>query len=130
MMGMTAFSFNCHVGDLAVKYGGRTTGLGVFFAWNLDNIHDANTVALMREMKTALDPRDVMNPGHVVCGLTRFGITLSHGLMEFASTLLQTVKKVMPQDTTFSDNIARFRYNTLEERKAEDRRHVLGRGYE
>lgn len=130
MMGMTAFSFNFHVGDLAVKYGGRTTGLGVFFAWNLDNIHDANTVALMREMKTALDPRDVMNPGHVVCGLTRFGITLSHGLMEFASTLLQTVKKVMPQDTTFSDNIARFRYNTLEERKAEDRRHVLGRGYE
>ena len=84
----------------------------------------------MREMKTVLDPRDVMNPGHVVCGLTRFGISLSHGLMEFASTLLQTVKKIMPQDNTFADNIARFHYNTLEERKAEDRRHVLGRGYE
>lgn len=130
MTGMTAFSFNFHVGDLSTKYGGRTTGLGVFFAWNLDNIHDANTCALMREMKTALDPRDVMNPGHVVCGLTRLGLTLNHGLMTFASALLQNVKKIMPKDTIFEDNLMRFRFNTLEEAKEEDRRHVLGRGYD
>lgn len=130
MLGMTAFSFNFHVGDLAVKYGGRTTGLGVFFAWNLDNIHDVNTVALMRQIKTALDPHDVMNPGHLVCGRTRFGMNLSHGLMEFASMLMQAVKAALPADSAFSDNIKRFRYNTLEEDKMEDRRHVLGRGYE
>ena len=130
MLGMTAFSFNFHLGDIAAKYGGRTTGFGVFFAWNLDNVHDVNTVALMREIKTALDPHDVMNPGHLVCGQTRFGMNLSHGLMEFASVLLQTVKKGLPADSAFSDNIKRFRYNTLEEDKMEDRRHVLGRGYE
>ena len=130
IIGMTAFAFNFYLGDRAVEYGGRTTGLGVFFAWNLDNMHDANTVEFMRELKTFVDPHDVMNPGHVVCGLTRFGLTLSHGLMEFASGLLQTVKKVLPENTTFADNIERFRYNTLEEEKAADRKHVLGRGYE
>ncbi|AGI47489.1 FAD/FMN-containing dehydrogenase [Thermoplasmatales archaeon BRNA1] len=130
MLGMTAFSFNFYLGDVATRYGGRTTGLGVFFAWNLDNIHDANTVEYMRELKTYLDPRDVMNPGHVVCGLTRFGISLSHGLMEFASKMMQTVKKMLPPDSTFADNIERFHYNTLEEEKAADRKHVLGRGYE
>ncbi|MCQ2078664.1 MAG: FAD-binding oxidoreductase [archaeon] len=130
MTGMLAFGFNFYLGDRATLYGGRTTGLGIFFAWNLDNLHDANTVALMRGLKTFVDPHDVMNPGHVVCGSTKFGINLSHGLMGFASKLMQTVKKIMPADSTFSDNIERFKFTGYTEIKAEDRKHVLGRGYE
>ena len=130
MLGMTAFAFNFYLGDRAAEYGGRTTGFGIFFAWNLDNVHDPNTVALMREFKTFEDPHDVMNPGHVTCGMSRFGVNLSHGIMSMMSTVMQMAKKLLPPNTTFADNIERFEYNRLEEEKEEDRKHVLGRGYE
>lgn len=130
LLGMTAFAFNFYLGDRAVEYGGRTTGFGIFFAWNLDNVHDANTVSFMRGFKTFQDPHDVMNPGHVVCGMTRFGVNMSHGLMTLGSALMQMVKKIMPPNTTFADNIERFKENRTDEAKVEDRKHVLGRGYE
>ncbi|MCL2295733.1 MAG: FAD-binding oxidoreductase [Methanomassiliicoccaceae archaeon] len=128
LLGMTAFAFNFYLGDRATEYGGRTTGFGVFFAWNLDNIHDASTVQYMRAMKTKLDPRDVINPGHLVCGNTRFGIKMSKQLMTIGSNLIQTVKKFLPADSTFKDNKKRFRYNDLEHRKDVDRNHTLGDG--
>jgi len=128
LLGMTAFAFNFYLGDRAAEYGGRTTGFGVFFAWNLDNIHDARTVAYMRDLKTMLDPRDVVNPGHLVCGNTRFGIKMNKQLMSIGSMLIQTVKKLMPVNTTFQDNKKRFRYNTLEHRREMDRNHKLGDG--
>ncbi|MDR1405383.1 MAG: FAD-binding oxidoreductase [Candidatus Methanoplasma sp.] len=128
LLGMTAFAFNFYLGDRAARYGGRTTGFGVFFAWNLDNIHDAATVEYMRYMKTRLDPRDVVNPGHLVCGKTRFGINMSKQLMSIGSSLIQTIKKLLPANTTFADNKKRFRYNELEHRKETDRMHKLGDG--
>ncbi|MCL2148847.1 MAG: FAD-binding oxidoreductase [Methanomassiliicoccaceae archaeon] len=130
LLGMTAFAFNFYLGDRAAGYGGRSTGFGVFFAWNLDNIHDAATVRYMREMKTLFDPRDVINPGHLVCGTTRFGIKMGKQLMGIGSTMMQTVKKLMPANTTFADNKKRFRYNDLERRKEADRIHRLGDGTE
>ena len=47
LLGMTAFSFNFYLGDRASLYGGRTTGFGVFFAWNMDVIHDGETADFM-----------------------------------------------------------------------------------
>ncbi|MDR0524187.1 MAG: FAD-binding oxidoreductase [Candidatus Methanoplasma sp.] len=128
LLGMTAFAFNFYLGDRAVRYGGRTTGFGVFFAWNLDNVHDAYTVEYMRSLKAALDPCDVVNPGHLVCGKTRFGIKMNKQLMTVGSAVMQFAKKVLPANTTFDDNLKRFRYDTLEHRREEDRRHTLGDG--
>ena len=128
LTGMLSFGFNFYLGDIAAKYGGRSTGLGVFFAWNLDNIHSAATVGKMRELKTVLDPHDVVNPGHVVCGSTRFGINLTKGLMGLGSSLMQVMKKIMPNDRAFKYNKERFRYNDLEEMKTLDRVHTLGDG--
>ncbi len=130
LLGMTAFAFNFFLGDKAQKYGGRTTGFGVFFAWNLDCVHDENTVAFMRGLKTDIDPHDIINPGHVVCGMTRFGIDMNKQLMGLGSKLMQDIKKLLPANTTFADNSKRFRYETLEDRKAEDRFHKLGKGSE
>ena len=128
LLGMTAFAFNFYVGDRAVECGGRTTGFGVFFAWNLDNLHNKDTIAYMRKMKTKFDPRDIVNPGHLVCGNTRFGIKMNKQLMTVGSKLIQTVKKLLPKNTTFADNRKRFRYDTLEHRKEMDRFHDLGDG--
>ena len=130
LLGMTAFAFNFYLGDRAVVYGGRSTGFGVFFAWNLDNIHDADTVRYMRALKTQMDPRDVINPGHLVCGNTRFGIKMGKELMGIGSAMMQAAKKLMPANTTFADNKKRFRYNDLERRKEADRTHKLGDGSE
>ena len=130
LLGMTAFGFNFYLGDIATGYGGRTTGFGIFFAWNLDNLHNKDTVEYMRMMKSNLDPHDVVNPGHLVCGCTRFGVNMGKELMTIGSTMIQTVKKLMPRDTTFADNIKRFRYTHLEEVREADRHHVLGRGHE
>ena len=126
--GMLSFGFNFYLGDVAAEYGGRTTGFGVFFAWNLDNIHNAATVGKMRELKTVLDSHDVVNPGHVVCGTTRFGINLTKGIMGLGSTMMQTIKKLMPKDRAFAYNLKRFRYNDLEDMKVLDRVHTLGDG--
>lgn len=128
LLGMTAFAFNFYLGDRAGEYGGRTTGFGVFFAWNLDVIHDPACAKYMREMKTVMDPYDVVDPGHLVCGMTRFGINMSKQIMGLGSNVIQLAKKMLPPNTTFSDNLSRFRYNTLEERKALDRVHELGNG--
>lgn len=130
MLGMAAFSFNFYLGDRAMEYGGRTTGFGVFFAWNMDIIHDAETASFMRDLKTAIDPHDVMNPGHLVCGKTRFGINLNDTIMSFGSSLLQGVKKILPADTTFNQNLKRFRYDEMEHEKNSSRTRVLGDGSE
>ncbi len=128
MLGMLAFGFNFYMGDKAALYGGRSTGLGVFFAWQLDVIHNAPTVKKMRELKTVLDSHDIVNPGHVVCGMTRFGISLGKPIMSLGSTMMQTMKKMLPADATFSNNVKRFRYNELEHLKVLDRHHKLGDG--
>ena len=126
--GMLSFGFNFYLGDVAQRYGGRTTGFGVFFAWNMDVIHNAATSSMERELKTALDPHDVVSPGHLVCGMTRFGVDMNKGLMSLGSTLIQTVKKIMPADRTFNTNLERFRYDDLEHMKVLDRVHKLGDG--
>ena len=128
LTGMLAFGFNFYLGDRAALYGGRSTGFGVFFAWMLDVIHDEATAGKMRDLKTVLDTHDVVNPGHVVCGSTRFGLNLSKGLMGLGSTLMQTMKKLFPADKTFSKNLGRFRYDDLEHNKVLDRVHKLGDG--
>lgn len=121
LLGMTGFAYNFYMGDRALDYGGRSLGLGVFFASNLDVIHDENTVEFMRILKTCADPHDIVNPGHLVCGKTRFGINLSDSLMGFASTMLQSIKKLMPADGSFNANRKRFYFDDMEERKEHSR---------
>ena len=128
MTGMLPFGFNFYMGDKAAEFGGRSTGLGVFFAWQLDVIHNAATVNQMRNIKTVLDHHDVVNPGHVICGKTRFGINLGKPLMAMGSIMLQTMKKMFPKDKTFEQNLKRFRYNDMEHLKTLDRHHKLGDG--
>ena len=128
MTGMLPFGFNFYMGDRAAEFGGRSTGLGVFFAWQLDVIHNAPTVKKMRELKTILDSHDVVNPGHVVCGMTRFGVNMGKPIMSIGSTVLQTAKKMFPKDNTFEANRIRFRYNEMERLKTLDRHHKLGDG--
>jgi len=121
LLGMTGFAYNFYMGDRAAEYGGRSLGLGVFFASNLDTLHCKETVAYMRALKAAMDPNDIMNPGHLVCGSTRFGIKMGKELMGIASTMLQGIKGLLPEDSSFKGNTKRFHFDEMEEEKEESR---------
>ncbi len=126
--GMLSFGFNFYLGEVAAEYGGRSTGFGVFFNWMMDVIHNHETASMSRTLKTELDPRDVVSPGHVVCGMTRFGIDMNKSLMGLGSTMIQVVKKLFPADKNFEKNLKRFRYDDMEKLKVLDRTHTLGDG--
>ena len=120
--GMTGFAYNFYMGDRAAKYGGRSLGLGIFFASNLDVIRDVGSAEFMRDLKTYADPNDVINPGHLVCGKTRFGLSLNNQLMSIASKMLQMIKGLMPADSGFDSGEKRFRFDKIEEHKGETRK--------
>ncbi len=128
LLGMLAFAYNFYMGDRAMEYGGRSLGFGVFFASNLDVIRDAGSTALMRDIKTLMDPHDIVNPGHLVCGKTKFGINLGAGLMGVASKFMVGAKKLMPQDHIFKSNLGRFYYDELEEEKMKSLQVEYGKG--
>lgn len=130
MLGMLAFAYNFYMGDKAMLYGGRSLGFGVFFASNLDVVHPGDEPAVMRDIKTLMDPHDIVNPGHLVCGKTRFGINFDKNIMGVASKLMVGVKKLLPKDSRFESNLGRFYYNQLEEEKMESLEVTYGKGTE
>ena len=121
LLGMTGFAYNFYMGDVALTYGGRSLGLGVFFAFNLDVIHDKGSVEFMRMLKTAIDPHDIANPGHLVCGKTRFGINMSTKLMGIGGAVIKAAKKTLSVDSQFADSKKRFYFDVMEEHKDESR---------
>ena len=121
LWGMLSFAFNFYLGDKAAKYGGRSLGLGIFFASNLDVIHDVGAVEFMRALKTYIDPNDIMNPGHLVCGKTRFGLALTDQIMSIGSKLMQMIKQLFPADGAFEGGSKRFRFDEMEEHKNKTR---------
>jgi glycolate oxidase len=122
LLGMLGFSFNAYLGDISAEYGGRALGLGVFFASNLSSYRDKAAIEAMKDIKTVLDPHDVMNPGHMLCGKTRFGLTLGKNLMGVAFTFMEGVKKLSPKDKTFDNNIDRFEFDEMEHDKGISRK--------
>jgi glycolate oxidase len=120
-LGMVSFAYNYYMGEKAERYGGRSLGLGIFFASNLDIIRDAASAEFMRDLKTYADPHDIINPGHLVCGKTRFGLSLNNTIMGVASKMMQLVKKLMPADSGFEAGVKRFKFDEIEEHKSKTR---------
>jgi glycolate oxidase len=55
--------FHRRLEQIAGDVGGRRVGLGLFFSGSIENIHGKETIALMRAIKTSVDPDNIMNPG-------------------------------------------------------------------
>jgi glycolate oxidase len=72
---MMAMAIGRKVGVLSFKLGGRPAGLGIFFAGNLKKLHGEGA-DVMRNIKYAMDPHDIINPGKTLEGMTRFGVPI------------------------------------------------------
>ncbi|UCG69306.1 MAG: FAD-binding oxidoreductase [Thermoplasmata archaeon] len=72
---MMAMALTKKIGDLSFKLGGRPAGLGLFFTGNLKKMHGQGA-DVMKNIKSAMDPHDVINPGKTLEGMTRFGVPI------------------------------------------------------
>lgn len=94
---MVSLSFVKKLGDLAFEHEGRPAGLGLFFSGNIKKMYGDGS-GVMREIKTTMDPYDVMNPGKTTEGLTRFGIPIPSFVMNMGMNVMAWLKHLMPKD--------------------------------
>ena len=94
---IASMGFVKHILDKAVELGGRGSGVGLWFAWNLDNLHGDIGGDIMRSIKLSLDPDDILNPGKFIEMRTRYGFGIPGPLMSVGLDMLAMVKKVFPK---------------------------------
>jgi glycolate oxidase len=94
---MVSLSFVKKLGDLAFVNGGRPAGLGLFFTGNLKKMYGPGA-SVMHDLKSQLDPQDVMNPGKTTEGLTRFGVPIPAFAMNIGMNVMAWVKHLMTRD--------------------------------
>ncbi len=100
---MTTLAFLKKLGDIAIKHKGRPLGLGLFFAVNLRRIRGDDEARMMEDMKTVLDPHDILNPGKLTEGLTRYGAPIPGFAMNMGMNVMAAGKKVLSKDKAFDE---------------------------
>ena len=109
---LASLSFPKKIGDIAMAHGGRPLGFGLFFAQNLRRIRGEGA-DVMYSIKNVIDPHDIMNPGKLFEGLTRFGIPLPGAVMGVSMEAMALGKRALPRDTAFK--------RLVDERKEEEK---------
>ncbi|UCE37324.1 MAG: FAD-binding oxidoreductase [Thermoplasmata archaeon] len=90
---MMTMSFTKKIGDAAFKLGGRPVGLGIFFAANIKKLH-GHGADVMKNIKSAMDPNDIVNPGKLTEGMTRFGIPIPAFGMNMGMDMMATMARL------------------------------------
>jgi glycolate oxidase len=105
---MTVLSFGSKLGNIAMAHKGRPLGFGLFYAHNLKKVR-GDGADLMFDIKTVVDPHDIMNPGKLLEGLTKFGFPLPGLVMDVGMGAMAGGKKLMSKDSSFEDNVEDFK---------------------
>ncbi|MCK5038702.1 MAG: FAD-binding oxidoreductase [Thermoplasmata archaeon] len=113
IQGNTSLAFPKKLGDIAFDHGGRPVGLGLLFAGNLPKIR-GNAVELMFDIKTVLDPHDIMNPGKSMEGITKQGVPIPKIAMDIGMGAMAAVKMVLPDDKAFKEKAKKFKKENKE----------------
>jgi glycolate oxidase len=94
---MTSLSFASKVGALSYEYKGRPLGFGLFYAQNLKKVRGEGA-DVMWDIKTIMDPHDVINPGKMFEGLMRFGVPMPGFGMRMGMGMMAVGKKMLTKD--------------------------------
>ncbi len=90
---MTSLSTTAELGNISFKLGGRPAGLGTFWASNLPLLHGKGS-HVMDDIKSAIDPYGVLNPGKMLEGVTRFGVPIPGIGMKFGMSGMALFRRV------------------------------------
>jgi len=100
-----AMGFVKKIVDIGIAHGGRPSGLGIFFAGNMDKLHDVETATLLSDLKGAMDPHSIINPGkHTEMG-TRFGLALHPFIVDIGMAMMAVLKRGMPDRLPEGDEL-------------------------
>ncbi|UCE75112.1 MAG: FAD-binding oxidoreductase [Methanomassiliicoccales archaeon] len=98
---LVSLSFIKKLGDLAFTHGGRPAGQGLFFPGNLKKTYGPGRDTMM-DIKSVMDPFDLMNPGKTTEGLTRFGIPIPTFAMNSGMNMMAWIKHILTKDKKVS----------------------------
>jgi len=101
---MASLSFATKVGNLSMEHKGRPLGFGLFYAQNLKRIRGPGA-NVMWDIKTVMDPHDVVNPGKMFEGLMRFGIPMPGFGMRMGMGMMAGMKKMMTKDKAIDEAV-------------------------
>jgi len=90
---MTSLSTTAALGNISFDLGGRPAGLGTFWASNLPRLHGKGSL-VMDDIKSAIDPYGILNPGKMVEGVTRFGIPIPGIGMKFGMSGMALFRRI------------------------------------
>lgn len=94
---LASMGFVKRIIDEAVKLEGRASGVGVWFAWNLNNLKGKDGATAIRNLKALIDIDNIMNPGKMTEMRMRWGIPIPGFLMNVGLNMLGMAKKVFPK---------------------------------
>ncbi len=95
--GMVSMALVKKLTDAAFKMGGRPAGFGMLFSGNLKKIQGKG-VYLMDDLKSAIDPHYIMNPGKFIENSTRFGIPVPGFALNIGMDVMAIAKRLMLAD--------------------------------
>lgn len=94
---MASMSLMKKLTDCILEVGGRPAGFGLIYSGNLKRMHGKG-VLLMDDIKSAIDPYYILNPGKLTESTTRFGIPLPGFAMDLGMDMMALLKRIMPAD--------------------------------
>jgi len=115
---IASLAFNKKFGDVALRHEGRPLGFGIFFASNLKTIRK-DAAKYMKQIRTALDPKEIMNPGKLTETITRQGIVIPPILFELGMDALAIGKKMLPRDQEVDRRAKEYKVERESKEKSE-----------
>ena len=99
---MATMAFVKKLADIAFELDGLPGGLGTFFAVNMARMH-GNSVETMCDLKASIDPYNIMNPGKLLEGVTRYGFPLPAFGFKMGMDMMAVMKGMMGKDKLSSN---------------------------